>query len=74
MSRARPEIAHDILRYMRANPEAADTLEGIAEWWLHRKYSEESVREMLVELVAEGVLAEFRGSELRTIYRMNKAG
>lgn len=74
MSKERPEIAHDILRYMSANPEAADTLEGIVEWWLHDKYSAGVVRQMLVELVAEGLMVELQGSELRTIYRMNRPG
>jgi hypothetical protein len=28
------EIAEAILRYVTANPDAADTVDGICEWWI----------------------------------------
>jgi hypothetical protein len=29
-------VARELLRYLRAHPEAADTLDGAARWWLDR--------------------------------------
>ena len=46
-----------ILRYLRAHPQAADTVAGIAEWWLPRHLPAEAVERVqaaLDELVARG--------------------
>lgn len=72
MSTARSKIAHDILRYTRENPEAADTLEGLAEWWLHNRYPLAKVREILAELIEEGLMVELEGRDSRTIYKRSK--
>ena len=34
------DIARAILRYLESRPDAKDTLEGIARWWLQREWSE----------------------------------
>ncbi len=73
MSKSSTKVAHDILRYMRENPRAADTLEGIAEWWLRDKYSLTKVRQMLAELVEEGLIVKLEGKDSRPIYRTDKA-
>jgi DNA-binding transcriptional ArsR family regulator len=70
----RPQIANEILKYLAANPEAQDTLEGIVNWWLMErtiKQHTRSVKEALADLVDAGlVLAEERrGSSTR--YRLN---
>jgi uncharacterized heparinase superfamily protein len=33
------EVAIQIARYLRAHPEAADTLDGAAHWWISRPAS-----------------------------------
>ena len=46
-----------ILEYLRRNPEAADTLEGIVSWWLRNqpvRVEESRVERALEQLVAEG--------------------
>jgi hypothetical protein len=48
-----------ILDYIRANPGAGDTLEGIAKWWLETQRIESSVDEVadaLESLVEQGTL------------------
>jgi hypothetical protein len=70
----RIEIAQHILRYLRANPEAKDTLEGIAEWWLLQSKIEEAVKrvsEAVEWLVANGYLLENRVTGSKTIYEIN---
>jgi hypothetical protein len=37
------DIARMILDYLRKNPDAGDTLEGITRWWLHLEKIESSV-------------------------------
>jgi hypothetical protein len=39
-------ISSLILEYLRKNPEAGDTLEGIAKWWLEIERIEVSVNEI----------------------------
>jgi Fe2+ or Zn2+ uptake regulation protein len=47
----------EILRYLRAHPQAADTVDGIVMWWLPRQRYEEAidrVQHALDDLVARG--------------------
>jgi len=46
-----------ILSYLRKNPRAADTLEGIARWWLEKEkidHSIDIVRDALEDLAKDG--------------------
>jgi hypothetical protein len=70
------EISLRILSYLADNPEADDTPEGIAQWWLlEREIRDQTaaVQRALAELTAEGWLVTARtpGSPLR--YRLNPA-
>ncbi|TQV71494.1 hypothetical protein FLL45_20285 [Aliikangiella marina] len=50
-------IKRDILSYFKSNPNAADSVEGITNFWLARtrvNYTQESVREALEQLINEG--------------------
>ena len=54
-------LAQEIKRYLRAHPRAADTVEGIAKWWLARQRYEEAlkrVRDALDLLVEQGVVTK----------------
>lgn len=58
-STGRSETAEAVLAYLREHPEAADTLEGIVEWWLPRQRYETArsrIRAALAELVGAGAL------------------
>jgi Fe2+ or Zn2+ uptake regulation protein len=49
----------EILRYLRARPQAADTVDGIVMWWLPRQRHEEAVDQVqhaLDDLVARGLV------------------
>jgi len=49
----------EILQYLQRFPDAADSLNGIINWWLPGKYKDEDVskvEEVLEQLIAEGVV------------------
>jgi Fe2+ or Zn2+ uptake regulation protein len=64
------QISGMILDYLLRNPEAGDTLEGIAEWWLEIERIESSVDDVadaLESLVQRGMI-KTRESKGRTIF------
>jgi hypothetical protein len=63
----------DILDYFQKNPDALDTLEGIATWWLLNRYPTQEVQAALCELVAAGLVVERRGRNKQTYYRRGGA-
>lgn len=73
MGQVRLEVAHEILRHLRQNPDASDTVEGITKWWLAGAYSTHDVRAGLAELVAAGLVTERRGENSHIHYRKSDA-
>lgn len=70
------EIARAILRYLRAHPDAKDTLEGIAQWWLLREWTEKTVAEVegtVADLLSKGLLVERHRQGLSTYYWLNES-
>jgi hypothetical protein len=68
------EMPFEILAYLTANPEAQDTVEGVAEWWLLEqqiKNQTAAVKIALDDLVSRGFMLEHRGKDNRTHYRVN---
>ncbi len=68
------QIGHQILTYLVEHPEAQDTLEGIAEWWLLEraiKFQEAQVKKSLAELVANGLVIRVQGMDSIAHYRIN---
>lgn len=68
------EVALKILRYLDQNPNAADTVEGILEWWLPKQsiYEEEKVlKSTLDEMVKQNLILASRASDARRHYRLN---
>lgn len=73
-SRDTQETAREILRYLLSHPDAGDTLEGIARWWLERRRIERTVDEVgesLELLLARGLIVERRERTRLACYRMN---
>lgn len=66
------ELAWQILSYLADNPEANDTVEGIAQWWLERRTDEPGprVERALSELAAAGLVAASRAADGRVRYRL----
>ena len=70
------EIARAVLRYLQEHPDAKDTLEGIAQWWLLRECTERKLAEVergVSILVAKGLVLESRREGLTPHYSLNKA-
>lgn len=58
-ARDNDEIERSLLAYLRGHPRAADTLDGIVDWWLPRQRYETArlrIESALERLVAEGTL------------------
>ena len=57
MNEKQEKISEMILNYLRKNPEAGDTLEGIVSWWMCFESIESSIEDVsnvLETLIAKG--------------------
>ncbi len=64
-------VAGEITRYLANKPDAAETVDGIAKWWLTRQRFEDSkevVMAALEHLVIQGILSK-QVSGGKAIYR-----
>jgi len=64
-----------ILRYLQEHPDAKDTLEGIAQWWVLRSWTELRVAQVetaVSALLANGLLVETRGRGSQPLYGLNE--
>jgi len=67
------ETAQLILDYLRKNPDAQDTLEGIVQWWLpeqHFTTRVSTIRAALQELIDAELVSEHRGKDAQISYRI----
>ncbi|MBA4142839.1 MAG: hypothetical protein H0X43_07500 [Nitrosospira sp.] len=67
----------EIIEYLRAHPAAADTVDGILEWWLcsqRYKTTKDAIQKALDDLVHEGLI-DFRdtGEEKRIFFSANRS-
>jgi DNA-binding PadR family transcriptional regulator len=68
-------LTDEVLAYMARHPQAQDTVEGIAEWWLleqHIHHAVSDVEAALSELVDNGFLVARQCRDGRTYYRLNR--
>ncbi len=71
-----PEIARAILHYLQIHPNARDTLEGIAQWWLLKEWTERKFQQIeasIAHLVSRGLVVERRRPGLPPYYWLNRA-
>jgi len=69
------ELARSILRYLDEHPEANDTLDGIAQWWLLREWSERKVMDVqraVGFLLSKDLVVEARIGRSPPFYRVNQ--
>ncbi|MFQ5963191.1 MAG: hypothetical protein ACE5KZ_02795 [Candidatus Scalinduaceae bacterium] len=69
------EVSKKILNYLRRNPDAGDTLEGIAEWWLCCENIEASVDEVssaLQSLIKKGIVSKTEIGSGNPVYKICK--
>ena len=60
------------MEYLRKNPKAQDTQDGILQWWLTelaRKPRDATVKKALQSLVRDGFLTEHKGKDAQISYR-----
>ena len=71
------ELAEAILQYLQEHPQASDTLEGIAEWWIMRQQVQvdvDALNSVLRELTKAGFLEEIgEGDNRRYAINMSQA-
>jgi hypothetical protein len=73
--RKQEALCRNILAYLKRNPNAEDTLEGIAQWWLLEQQirtETERVSAALRRLVEENRLIARSGPDGRISYRLNR--
>ena len=67
-----PEVAEIIRRYLAERPNAAETVEGVAQWWLTRQRQMdevEVVRQALSFLEEQGYVVRFQLAGGKTLFR-----
>lgn len=70
-------VAQQILRYLDEHPQACDTLEGVARWWVMSQQltdSVKAVRQALAQLEAEGAITEQQAADGRILYQAMAEG
>ncbi len=68
-------LAREIECYLQAHPRAADSLEGVVEWWLPRgetKRETSTVQHAVEQLVGKGVVRKTVLLDGRTLYAAAK--
>jgi hypothetical protein len=69
-----PDIAREVLRYLDHNPEAKDTLDGIAQWWLRWEQDKlvlVDVEQAVSWLCSQGLLIETCRPGVPPYYQLN---
>ena len=68
------KISRMIVNYLRKNPDAGDTLEGITKWWLELErieISTDEIADVLESLVEKGVIRMRKVKNGANFYRIN---
>jgi len=74
-ARDRSPVMADILRYFVEHPDAKDTIEGIARWWLpapRQSPGRDAVQRAIDELVTRGWIVRRETSPSHVIYGLDK--
>ncbi|TXI19273.1 MAG: hypothetical protein E6Q62_04570 [Nitrosomonas sp.] len=68
-------IRKEILQYMQTHPDAADSLNGIVNWWLSNKYNAEDMKKVeyvLEQLINDGLVKKVALIDKTIIYKRCK--
>lgn len=75
-SKPRPSsLRLEILMYLRQNPQACDTLVGIARWWVPKQRIEaitREVKEALEDLIKQGLVVQTKRAHGQPLYSLNQ--
>lgn len=69
-------IAEDIMEYLRRHPNASDSFDGVALWWLLQQAIERDmdlVKQALEQLAREGRIAKSQNANNETIYSLPRS-
>ena len=69
------EIDRSILRYLQEHPDAKDTVEGIAQWWVLKEWTAvryAAVERALALLLSKDLIVETRREGSPPYYRLNQ--
>ena len=69
-------MARAILQYLQGHPDAKDTLEGIAQWWLLKEWTERKyyqIETSLSFLVSRGLVIQRKREGMPPYYWLNRA-
>ena len=66
------QLAFEILDYFRRHPEAKDSAEGIATWWVQEAPGR--VRQVLDKLVESGLVGKRSGASIELYFAPNGDG
>jgi len=67
-------VARAILGYLHKNPDAQDTVDGIAEWWLPKQEittQAATVKDAIALLLAHDLIREVKGKDWQSHYHIN---
>ena len=70
------DLYRAVVQYLDENPEAMDTLDGIAEWWVMRQRIRtcvDTIARVVSQLVDEGLLEQL-GPRERPRFRLSRSG
>jgi len=64
------EVVDAILRYLHSHPDAADTVDGICEWWLprHWRVDARDVQAALLRMQVQGLVRCLENADRHVIY------
>lgn len=68
-------ITQEIEKYLSDHPMAADTAEGVTDWWLHRKRNEATcamVQQALDYLLDHSIIMTYTNINGNKVYLSNK--
>jgi hypothetical protein len=69
------ELARQILAYLVEHPDAQDTLDGIAQWWIPEEIIRSEIantKKAIAELVSQKFIFELHGKDSKPLYRLNR--
>jgi hypothetical protein len=72
----RDELKREVLAFLDLHPDAADSMEGIAHWWiLHQRFLRglHALADALEELERSGELERVQGPDGRALWRAGPA-
>jgi hypothetical protein len=72
----RSSVMTEILRYLVAHPDAKDTVEGIARWWIaprgDERWNRDAVQEAIDALLARGWMVRRETTPSHAVYGLDK--